>query len=336
MIIDDAGHEQFQPPLEELERARNAQAQIARMREESPDHSDQTTLFRKIADSFPDAALYLFSGRSLVKTDLRNCNLTGIDFRGSDLAGCVWDGAQIYRAQFALARVSRSALRRALDWSDHLRASRDPCPLPRRPFSRLPGERFSLASHLPEMILLPPELATQYTPNSSNQSGQDGLWQQERKAIMEGRLCVAIKPISMGELDAVNATPIVDNPQLATLNAWQARLFIDKVNAEGVMPAGWVARIPSVTLLSILAKSARHEKRADKPDDTLLTPADLEIAEPKDGYHAPEFALDPGKEHMNTVSFLTKAHRKIGHLTQGGAGPSFLRPIFFMPSGGFS
>ena len=334
MINDDSDHERFQLSIEELERAREAQAQIARLREESPEFSEQTTLFRKIADTFPIAALYLFSGRSLVNTDLRNCNLTGIDFRGSDLAGCVWDNAQIYGAQFALARVSRPALRKARDWSDHMRASREQCPPPRRPFSRLPGERFSLASHLPEMILLSAHLVPQHAANPGPERRLDGLWQEERKALLEGRLCIAIKPISMGEFEAVKAAPISEKLQLATLNSWQARLFIDNVNAEGVIPEGWVARIPSVTLLSILAKSALHEKMAHKADDTLLAPADLEIAEPKEGHPSPEFALDPVTEQMNTVSFPTNADRKAGNLNQGGAGSSFLRPVFFMPSGG--
>lgn len=116
--------------------------------------------FAHVRDEMPEIAGFLFAGRGLTNVDLRGADLRDIDFRGSDLSGSDFAGARISGARFEMSKLSRDALRAAADWEIYRdgwsavieeNAQNRPQKVH---FRRRPGERFSLAPVLPELVIV--------------------------------------------------------------------------------------------------------------------------------------------------------------------------------------
>ena len=247
---------------------------------------------RQVHEESPALAQFLFSGRDLRKTSFRNEDLRGMDFRGSDLGGCDFTGALIEGAGFDLAKVSRAALRRASDWDAHVRSWRRSTP--RLAFPFFPGDRFSLAPHLPELTIVAPDVAS--VPGSD-------LTEEEIKALSEGRLAIAIQCLSYREWAAVHENPAANQGDaMRHFTLFQARRYFDAFQPSLLLDSRpstatslsrlEAVRFPSAGLLDRLARlyAASPDKAPVDEDATDIDLAALGVGRSPDGFPRPEHA----------------------------------------------
>lgn len=267
--------------------------------------------FAQVRDQNPDLARLMFTGRDLRRTILRDADLCHLDFRDSDLSGSKFDGARILGARFERAKVSRAALRKASDWTAYLRgwAPEDgPVHGPSR--VRCPGERFSLSPHLPEMMLVPPEVITA------------DLLPVEKQALRAGRLAIAIRPLTEHEFQKVNRGPGQNAAQTGAtarhLNEPQTYCseLTEKVGHQFGLPPGTSVRLPGIGLCEALIRSGKGM------NDSLGT--DLDGASLRLAQFGNEFVV---RQDGNSVELTRDRSNNLSCVPAGGQVALF-RPIF--------
>jgi len=133
-----------------------------------------------------------FAGVSFITEDL-----SGMNFSGCNFDGAKFDQALVVGAVFRGARVRREVLARAADWVDAVaessKAAKDVAGTEKRPAEMLAPllpdwMRFSEAHHLPELMMLPPDLKVK------------GLGRNEERALRDHRLAIGVRPVLGAEL----------------------------------------------------------------------------------------------------------------------------------------
>jgi len=246
--------------------------------------------------------------------------LRDLDFTGALPLGARFSGARISGARFDQARVARWQLREAADWREHVIAWRPPLRHPPKMVAE--GDRFSDTPFSPEMMVIG---ADQSTDEGALQSMLD----DERDALPEGRLAVAILPVTTAQYAAcLLATECFrdwqdvagDRPR--PLSLVQARHYLDWLRR--VTAADY--RIPSAGLWSYLAKRGGLPGSADAvttdshrglkdplPADTRNSPAqgrcnrlglyDM-IGNIREFVFAPRGAQESAEHHAQKVSAI--------------------------------
>lgn len=299
--------------------------------------------FSDVLRDHPNLAPYLFSGRNMRKMRLPGADLRGIDFQGSDLSGCDITNARIAGANFDLCKASRAGMRRAADWASHV--AQHKWRMPRLPFTQSPGERFSLAPYLPELVLLSSNML-------ANCRALDGapfaLTDAEEKALRDGRLAIALRPLSTMEWRAVVLRDRALAEQPRRMAVREARTYFDKLeelldetgtpsleteDTPGFVGAdfastGLVALLDACRLLETGA--AGYADRDVEPEmNTDCTVSDLWISRPRNGNARPEFAVTSDKSVIGTA-FSNIARYRRGQREPLHGEAAYLRPIFFL------
>lgn len=184
---------------------------------------------RLLADPHADLKVALAGLEPLFDKIFQNLNFAGVSFRTQDLvglnfAGCNFDGAifdlaLIQGTGFRGARVPRDRLTRAKDWVDAViagyRSSMATMGTSQRPSPMAPPSigswaRFSEAHHMPELMMLPPDLDVT----------KHRLTTAETLALRECRLAISCGPIT--KLDLAMMLP--EDVAIARLkHAWTKR-----------------------------------------------------------------------------------------------------------------
>lgn len=275
--------------------------------------------FAQVRDQYPDLARFMFTGRDLRRTILRDADLCHLDFRDSDLSGSKFDGARILGARFERAKLSREALRKASDWTAYMRswAPEDgPVHAPSR--VRCPGERFSLSPHLPEMMLVPPEVIAA------------DLLPVEKQALRAGRLAIAIKPLTEHEFQKVNGGPGQNAAQtrVTARHLNEPRTYCseltEKTGHQFGLPPGTSVRLPGIGLCEALIGSGKETN--DSLASELAT--DLDGASLRIGLMGSEFVVRPDG---NPVQLTRDRSNNLSWVPAGGQVALF-RPIFIFGS----
>lgn len=210
-------------------------------------HTNQNDLKTLLSD-FADLAGMILRNAPFEGCDLRGQDLRGLDFSGANLIGARFTGARIAGARFDQARVARWQLREAVDWREHVLVWRSAAG--HAPKMVADGDRFSDTPFSPEMILIAAD-------RDADAAALERLFEEERSASREGRLAVAMLPVTTTQYAAcLRASDRfhdwqddgADRPQ--PLSLAQARHYLDWLRR--VSAADY--RIPSAGLWRYLAQ----------------------------------------------------------------------------------
>ena len=314
-------------------------AKVQAIHEKQKGSPNRELKFSDILRDDADLVPYIFSGRNMRNMRLRGADLRRIDFQGSDLSGCDITNGRIANANFDLCKASRVTLRRTVDWADHVLFHS--WRTPRLPFLPSPGDRFSLAPYLPELVILSSKMLAKCR--------NFDLPEAEEMALRSGRLAIALRPVSMMEWRAVveDDREITHDPFKMTVR--EARTYFDRLedmleatdadSPEHEDPPAFVtATFPSTKLTALLDDCRLLEARnyADRPDDrnvehstvTDCTVSDLWLSRPH-GNVRPEFSAK--RDGTPLVSaFLNFKCYQLGDRVPLPDETAYLRPIFFL------
>lgn len=282
--------------------------------------------FADILEQHPLAAPYVFSGRDLRNITFDSADLRGVDTYGSDLDRCSFRNAQIAGAGFDMAKVSRAQLRQASDWMSYLR-DHEWRP-PRRRSRRFPGDRFSCAPWLSELMILPPRLI-------EKESDDLRLKEDERRALIAGELAIALKPVNGLEFRSALSDERSGSDMPVTLTRTQARGYVEALNRLVFEAPGENApsapfqkvAVPSMELLQMLAALAPSGPAAENA--TTLEPGCLNVACPTDtGHPVWEYVSDEDFA-LSAFAYANNRRRRAGAAFVEQGESAYLRPLYF-------
>ena len=315
-IMNNAAPSKDRKILEDLERLRE------KLRR--PRNKEMT--FAEILEQHPLAAPYVFSGRDLRNITFDGADLRGVNTYGSDLDCCSFKNARIAGAGFDMSKVSRAQLRQASDWLTHVKEH--DWQIPRRLYRRYPGDRFSCAPWLSELMILPPSLI-------EKASGDISATEEEERALLAGELAIALTPINGLEFRAALSHDRSGSSDLETLTGTQALGYVEALNRlvsaasdEDVptVPFRKVA-MPSAGLLQMLAGFECSGPAAE--DATTLEPNCLRVACPTDTGHPIGEYFSGQRFSISALAFANDRRRQNGIPFVQSGEFAYLRPLYF-------
>ena len=315
-IIDNAAASKDRKILEDLERLRE------KLRR--PGNKEMT--FAEILEQHPLAAPYVFSGRDLRNITFDGADLRGVNTYGSDLDRCSFRNARIAGAGFDMSKVSRAQLRQASDWLTHVNDHE--WQIPRRLYRRYPGDRFSCAPWLSELMILPPSLIEKASEDIS-------ATEEEERALLAGELAIALTPINALEFLAALSDDRSKGSELVKLTGTQALGYVEALNkrvsaaSDEDVPIVSIRKVtvPSTGLLQMLAGFDCTGPAAE--DATTLEPSCLRVACPTDGGH-PSWEYISGQDFpISTLGFPNDQRRRNGVPDVRRVRSAYLRPLYF-------
>lgn len=264
--------------------------------------SDIGSIKERLA-AYPDLLSVLFLGAPLAGASFVGQDLRGMDFTGADLEKADFLGARIKGCRFEQANVTLGQLRRAADWSDFLSGwQRRP---PRRALPPRPGEPFHHDPAAPNMALM----QTSRLDFGPGGVAKSDLLPEEVKALAEGRLAYALRPLSLWQVDYLMQGRGGEAEPGGDLHTASAEIAPSRVKA--VLEAlgartGCVYAVPSARLSWVMGERLRVSTH--------------------------EYVFDPVRQALAVLSPKRKRlHRPKTVVPPQDASGLTLRPILYLP-----